>query len=666
MFTSNAGQFNRTSPAVFNNGGRPITAMPGIGLGQDLAAAATAGKQNPNSAAKVTPPKAVPATATGVQTMSQPTKTAALLSMLKIAQGQAPVPGPAGLPPTPGTPTVVPPAPPGPMPPPPAAPSPIPMNPRQQPIRDRTATDNKQQAVLASLVADGERARVTPDRSPTNELKSDLMTHGKIAFDAISTFSKFAELYKKSKQDNSKPSRSGMGEQNGLSYEQRKEDHATGVDAWASLDRFKHKKAGDELLAHAFVDACADKGMTLDQIADAVIKVGNEFEGDAGIELVTGIEKVAGVGDFLLKTIAKPAINTFSKLPARLYVGGRNLAANAVKDIAKAPGLAATRAALGGAAGYSASPGFGSLQDAAQTVATTGLGAAGAAFSPNASSTSQQARGARYIPEGIMRTGQRYLIGSGVGSMADLAQSRFTEMPMDNRYRDLGGRIGLVTGGLQQMGMPLAAGRAGTATAGGLMLMSPWGNSALQKTKEPVNQAIDHASVRTFNNMSTMLDDALKSNSPQMQKIDQAVKDRLQEYAAKMGLSNIIDPSTGLPSTALLSQQGGDFLRNSFMNSLSGIGNTINEYTNPMFKAMGYDTENMTPWQRYSMLGGGLLSGAGALMQNPYMMGAGAIGMGYGGMSHPWAKKQFGIGAPGSNPLWNSFWGAQPTGQSQQ
>ena len=666
MFTPNAGQFNRTSPAVFNNGGRPVTAMPGMGLGQDLAAAATAGKQNPNSAAKVTPPRAVPATATGVQAMSQPTKTAALVSMLKSAQGNAPVPGPAGLPPTPGTPTVVPPAPPGPVPPPPAAPSPIPMNPRQQPIRQRTQTDNKQQAILASLVADGEKARVVSDRSPTNELKSDLMTRGKIASDSISTFSKFAELYKKSKQDNSKPSRSGMGEQNGLSYEQRKEDHATGADAWASLDRFKHKKAGDELLAHAFVDACADKGMTLDQIADAVIKVGNEFEGDAGIELITGIEKVAGVGDFLVKTFAKPAINMVSKLPANLYIGGKNLAVNAAKDMAKSPGMALTRAGLGGMAGYSASPGFGSLQDAAQTIATTGAGAAGAAFSPNASSTSRQARGARYIPEGIMRTGQRYLIGSGAGSAADMLQARLSEMPMDNRYRDLGGRIGLVSGGLQQMGIPLAQGRAAPAAVGGLMLMSGWGNPAIQKIKEPVNQAIDHASVRTFNNMSTMLDDALKSNSPQMQKIDQAVKDRLKEYADKMGLSSIIDKTTGLPNTALLSQQGGDFLRNSFMNSLSGFGDVINKYTDPMFKAMGYDTSKMTPWERYSMLGGGLLSGAGALMQNPYMMGAGAIGMGYGAMANPWMQKQFGYNMPNTNPLANWFPAAAPTAQPQQ
>ena len=290
---NNASSFNRTSPSVFGNSGRPVSGMPGMGLGQNLSAAATAGKQNPNSAAKIAPPKAVPATATGVQTMTQPTKTAALLFMLKSAQGGAPVPGPAGLPPTPGTATVVPPAPPGPTPPPPPGPTPIPMNPRQQPLRARTQSDDRQQSVLAGLVSDGERARAMPDKAPIAELESDLMTRGKIGSDSISAFSKFAALYKKSKQDNSKPSRSGMGEQNGLTYAQRKEDHATGADAWASLDRFKHKKANDALLANTFVDTCASNGMNLDQIANAVIKVGNDFDQSIFVELMQGIKKIA-------------------------------------------------------------------------------------------------------------------------------------------------------------------------------------------------------------------------------------------------------------------------------------------------------------------------------------------------------------------------------------
>jgi hypothetical protein len=167
------------------------------------------------------------------------------------------------------------------------------MNPRQQPLRARTQSDDRQQSVLAGLVSDGERARAMPDKAPIAELESDLMTRGKIGSDSISAFSKFAALYKKSKQDNSKPSRSGMGEQNGLTYAQRKEDHATGADAWASLDRFKHKKANDALLANTFVDTCASNGMNLDQIANAVIKVGNDFDQSIFVELMQGIKKIA-------------------------------------------------------------------------------------------------------------------------------------------------------------------------------------------------------------------------------------------------------------------------------------------------------------------------------------------------------------------------------------
>jgi hypothetical protein len=144
------------------------------------------------------------------------------------------------------------------------------------------------------------------------------------------------------------------------------------------------------------------------------------------------------------------------------------------------------------------------------------------------------------------------------------------------------------------------------------------------------------------------------------------MKIRLPEIAKSMGFEDVIDPVSKLPTRERMMHAGDRFVKDYMHQNLSDFGDTINKYTNPMFQAMGYDTSNMTPWQRYSMLGGGAMAGAGALMQNPYMMGAGALGMGYGGMSHPWAQKQFGIGAPGSNPLWNSFWGAQPTQQSQQ
>jgi hypothetical protein len=367
----NSGQPYNSASAVFGNSGRPVAPMPGMGIGQNLAAATSAGKKNPNVAANLKQPTAVPATTSGVQAMAQTAKTAALVSMLKFAQGNAPVPGPAGLPPTPGTPTVVPPAPPGPVPPPAAAPSPIPMNPRQQPVRDRTDSDNKQQAVLASLVADGERARVVPDRSPINELKSDLMTRGKIGSDSISAFNKFAELYKKAKQDNSKPSRSGMGEQNGLSYEQRKEDHATGTDAWASLDRFRHKKANDVLLAHTFVDTCVSKNMNLDQIAAAVVKVGTDYDTTVQAELIAGIEKVAA--DYI-----GPILKKFAPDLPQI---GKNITRNVKDDF----GGAVAGAAGGASAGYHGLADSNPDNSGARTFATTGLGALIGAINPKRS-----------------------------------------------------------------------------------------------------------------------------------------------------------------------------------------------------------------------------------------------------------------------------------------
>lgn len=654
MFNNSFGQFNRSSPAVFGNSGRPVTAMPGIGLGQDLAAAAHAGKQNPNSAAKITPPKVVPATATGVQAMSQPTKTAALVSMLKSAQGNAPVPGPAGLPPAPGTPTVVPPSPPGPTPPPPAAPSPIPMNQRQQPIRQRTQTDNKQQAVLASLVADGEKARVVSDRSPTNELKSDLMTRGKIASDSISAFDKFAELYKKAKQDNSKPSRSGMGEQNGLSYEQRKEDHATGADAWASLDRFKHKKADDELLAHTFVDACAAKGMTLDQIADAVIKVGHEFGNDTGAELLNGIEKVAGFMDSAYKGFVQPALK-----------GLRNTAVNTVKDMRSASNI--TSGALGAYGAGSSGPGFGSVSDAGTTTALGTMGFLAGASSPRTTTGRQQrivtksqtpgfianpveaqklqqiarqAPGA--APLGAVRGAATF---GGIGAAADTAQQVVTGAENDHAYRNLGLAYGAGTGALTHgTGMGIGQKALTHSIALPAVLRSDVGSSAQGKLKGG-GQVLQAQAMKTMGDMG-----------------EAEMKIRLPQIAESMGFKDIIDPVTKLPTRQRMLNAGNSFVKDYMHQNLSDLGSKINEYTNPMFQAMGYDTANMTPWQRYSMLGGGAMTGIGALMQNPYMMGAGALGMGYGAATHPWAQQN--LNMQGMNAFLRPA--AAPTAQPQQ
>jgi hypothetical protein len=174
-------------------------------------------------------------------------------------------------------------------------------------------------------------------------------------------------LYKKAKQDNSKPSRSGMGEQNGLSYEQRKEDHATGTDAWASLDRFRHKKASDVLLAHTFVDTCVSKNMNLDQIAAAVVKVGTDYDTTVQAELIAGIEKVAA--DYV-----SPILKKFVPDWAQLR---KNITTNVRAD----PAAALTGAVGGASAGLHSDP-----NDATGTRALrTGFGAIAGAINPRRS-----------------------------------------------------------------------------------------------------------------------------------------------------------------------------------------------------------------------------------------------------------------------------------------
>jgi hypothetical protein len=539
------------------------------------------------------------------------------------------------------------------------------MNPRQQPIRERTQTDNKQQTVLASLVADGERARATQDRSPTDELKSDLMTRGKIGSDAISAFDKFAALYKKAKQDNSKPSRSGMGEQNGLSYEQRKEDHATGAEAWASLDRFKHKKADDELLAHTFVDTCAAKGMTLDQIADAVIKVSHEFGNDTGAELLNGIEKVAGFMDSVYKGFMRPA--------GRGFV---NTLKNTKGQVFSPTPAALGNLATGGLGAYgmaSSGPGFNTTGDTMQTL---GLGAAGfiaGAGSPNAASKNQQrivarTQAAQKAGKRISPLTQQYLRGvnvqnvgaapmgavrgaatfGGIGATADAAQAAITGTERDNTYRNLGLGYGALTGGIAAgtgMGMAAQTGLHGVMAYP--VSQSPFAAAAGGKL-EGGGQVLQAKAMKRIGDMG-----------------EAEMKIRLPEIAKSMGFEDIIDPVSKLPTRERMMNAGDRFVKDYMHQNLSDLGDTINKYTNPMFQAMGYDTSNMTPWQRYSMLGGGAMAGAGALMQNPYMMGAGALGMGYSGMTHPWVQRQFGITMPGSSP-WLAPTPTPPAAQPQQ
>lgn len=770
---NNASSFNNTAPSVFGNSGRPVSSMPGMGLGQNLAAAATAGKQNPNSAAKVTPPKTVPATTTGVQTMTQPTKTAALLFMLKSAQGGAPVPGPAGLPPTQGTPTVVPPAPPGPTPPPAPAPSPIPMNPRKQPVRERTTTDTAQQNVLASLVADGERARMTQDRSPTAELKNDLMTRGKISSDSISAFSKFAALYKKSKQDNSKPARSGMGEQNGLSYAQRKEDHATGADAWASLDRFKHKKANDALLADAFVDTCIDKNMNLDQIANAVIKVGKDFDVSTQTMLIRGIEKIAG-GAAPAAGTSFPFTQQIANYGQGLWNGVQNLGTH-VKPPSVGRAIVGTAST---AAGFTAGQRAYNDENDPNYVGRIMAPVLGAAsyLTPNARETAATAKqdsnrvGGRLrdpikrtqnlnatkpgfvqgqtTAESAVKSLQGGALGQNIGGALDFASDngligeRLDEnkkpIPRGaywtNYLRNIGFGAGLMQGARnnpvfdsgKQSG---SASALGLATAGavlpGTATVDNWwdymtgkedkvyrtetgeylrsylpnalkklfrstaadlGNEYAPGAVEPVNAAryVIYSQDGTGKYVTKAEWDAAPSEQrgpleatnqttkyrvntekvkPALQPALSAVADaakrqlqpRIRELLDESDLGDLMDEN-GRPSRKGLQRIIDQHVTETIKKQLNRLHGHINSYTDPIYEAMGMDPSQLALWQRYGMLGAGALGGAGALMGNPYMMGAGAAGIGaglyphFGGMINPALQQHTGYHLPGTNP----------------
>lgn len=237
---------------------KPLSAM----FGANLNAAALAGKQNTNPATQLKTPVPTPATVSGVQQVSQiPGATGAV----KQAQG--------------------------------GMPTPIPANPRRQ-SRMRTPSDNYQQNTLNSLLEEGAVARNSQDRSPTRELHADLFSTGKAAMDLTQSFGKFAALYKYSRQDNTKPPRSAMGESNGLSYAQRPEDHATGMAAMQSLDRFRKKQSYDMTLADTFVNTCTARGMNLDQIAQALIKTSGTLKPQLFGQLLSGLKKFAEVDDF--------------------------------------------------------------------------------------------------------------------------------------------------------------------------------------------------------------------------------------------------------------------------------------------------------------------------------------------------------------------------------
>jgi hypothetical protein len=658
------------------------------------------------------------------------------------------------------------------------------MNLRRQPLRARTQSDDRQQAVLASLVSDGERARALPDRSPTAELKSDLMTRGKIGSDSISAFNKFAALCKKSKQDNSKPARSGMGEQNGLSYAQRKEDHATGADAWASLDRFKHKKADDALLANAFVDTCIDKNMNLDQIANAVIKVGKDFDVSMQTMLIRGIEKIAGGAPAAGTSF--PFTQQLANYGQGLWDGVKNLGTHIKPPSVSRAAVGTASTIAGGVAGQRAYNDENDPNYVGRIMAPV-LGSA-SFLTPNARESAATAKqdthrvGGRLVDpikqtqrlnatmpgyvqgktttEGVVKGLQGGALGQNVGGALDfVADNGLIGERLDknkepiprgayftNYLRNIGFGAGLMQGAKNNpvfdsgktSGAPTAL---GLATAGALIpgtasvdnyydyitgkadniyrtetgeylrrfvpnaLKKLFKSTAAETANDfapgsviPVNAAnyytysqtdVDPTTgqVRDGASSKSVSKDEWEKTPRHLQEQPQATgrtsafkvnkevaKEALRPAAAVVAdaatkeiqprirtlleegdLGDLMDEN-GRPSRSGLQRIIDEHVSATIKKQLNRLHGHINSYTDPIYEAMGMDPSQLALWQRYGMLGAGALGGAGALMGNPYMMGAGAAGIGaglyphFGGMVNPALQQHTGYHLPGTNP----------------
>jgi hypothetical protein len=131
--------------------------------------------------------------------------------------------------------------------------------------------------------------------------------------------------------------------------------------------------------------------------------------------------------------------------------------------------------------------------------------------------------------------------------------------------------------------------------------------------------------------------------------------DRLRKSFQEGGLGDVFEEGTKRPSREgigkVLKRYGIDVSSN----VLNTAHNYINSYTDPIYEAMGIDPKQLALWQRYGMLGAAGLGGVGLLTGSPYMMGAGALGLGaglyphFGGMANPWLQRQYGLSLPRTN-----------------
>jgi hypothetical protein len=151
---------------------------------------------------------------------------------------------------------------------------------------------------------------------------------------------------------------------------------------------------------------------------------------------------------------------------------------------------------------------------------------------------------------------------------------------------------------------------------------------------------------------------------------DKSLSRSIVDYVKGTDFEDLLDPTTKKISRKGLQKITNENLSDTIQHQLGILHNYINSYTDPIYQTMGIDPSQLAMWQRYGMLGAGAVGGAGALMGNPYMMGAGALGLGaglyphFGGMANPWLHQNTGYHLPGTN-TWKPIVNASPwAGQS--
>ena len=122
-------------------------------------------------------------------------------------------------------------------------------------------------------------------------------------------------MQKRSAQDNSAERISATGEKSGVTFKHDNEGHATGQDAFATLDGYM-KKAGLNSFQRQFFTKLIEDGLDQNQIQACVKKAGDQFGEKVAEELNSGFEKLAFMS--VLRTVGGLGLKGLSKVAPKL------------------------------------------------------------------------------------------------------------------------------------------------------------------------------------------------------------------------------------------------------------------------------------------------------------------------------------------------------------